>query len=330
MTDSRFIPIPLIRANPIDPATAIPEAAWTEADREAIRTVHTLYDEIDGMRSGYDRSRQNSIGPSEIGMECDLCFMRKMAELPKNANDDGSWKTQVGTYVHAGLERDFDAMFGDLGTRISEGELLIDEYAGRLLRGHCDMFVPNLPQDFSVKFEPSDYDGYDGTDHSVRAQRAEHAAALAAAPGIVVDWKIPSTDEDANGKLKPSTTMQKTVNGNLKREYVVQSMLYARGWVRLGYNVTHVVIYYIPSFGQLWHAKPVIMRYSPEWAAWGVQRWRSALDARNVFMGLGATEEEAWQQVIAAQRKASFCFSCKGYEELEQNAGGLAIFKGLK
>ena len=297
MSDSRFIPIPLIRTDPIDPKTAVSEADWTDADRAAIRTVHELYDEIDGMRGGYDRSLQRSIGPSELGTDCDKCFMRKMAEIPKSVHDNGSWKTQVGTYVHAGLEADFDRMFGHLGTRIAEGELTIDEYGGRILRGHCDMFVPNLRED-----QPQ-------TD----------------AFGVVVDWKIPSTDEDKRtGKLKPSATMAKVVAGKIGRQYLAQSMAYGHGWVRKGYNITHVVVFYIPSFGQLWDARPIIMRYSPEWAAWGIARWRAALDARDVFMSLGLDEEKAWRKIIDAQTKAGFCFSCKHYEELEES-GGLSI-----
>jgi len=297
MSHPNFIPISLIREDPAKPETAIPESEWNDADRAALRTVHELYADIDGFRAGYDRSKQRSIGPSELGLECNKCFMRKMGEVPKSVHDDGSWKTQVGTYVHAGLEQDFERRFGDAGTRMAEGELTIDTYKDRTLRGHCDMFVPNI----------------------VDGRPAEEAF------GIVVDWKIPSTSTDPRtGKLKPSTTMAKVVSGKIGQQYLAQSMAYARGWVLKGYNITHVVIYYIPSFGELWDARPIIMRYSPEWAAWGIARWRAALDARDVFMAFGETEEKAWEKIIAVQDKAKFCFSCKHYDEIEET-GGLSI-----
>ncbi len=45
-------------------------------------------------------------------------------------------------------------------------------------------------------------------------------------------------------------------------------------------------------------------------------------------MSMGATEQQAWAHLIKQQKKANFCFSCKGYEELEQTTGGLALLRG--
>lgn len=316
MSDPRFTPIALIRGRAADPKTAIPETEWTDADRIALSTMHDLYDDIDGFRDT-ERNLQTRIGISEIGMDCDKCFMRKMAERPKNPDKNGSWKTQVGTYVHAGLEADFVRRWGDSGLRLAEGRLVVDDYKGRELSGSCDMFVPNLPE---AKGGPR----LEYADLADAADAFEKA--MQAAPGVVVDWKIPSTDEDENGKLKPSSTMQKTINGKVSRQYLVQAMLYAHGWVRKGYNVTHTCIYFIPSFGQLWHAKPVLMRYDAELAAWGIARYRAAIDAMELFkMMNGGDETRAWDSVIDAQRKANFCFSCSEYEEMEQRMG----FEGL-
>lgn len=291
-----FTPIPLIRENMADPATTIPEAQWTDADHAALRALHTIYDEIDSFRDT-ERSRQTKIGPSEIGMDCDRCFMRKMAEKPKNQHDNGSWKTQVGTYVHAGLERDYRARLDLLFNRFPETRVIADMYRGRILDGSCDMFVPRADTDLP---------GF----------------------GLAVDWKIPSTDEDDKGKLKPSATMQKTIKGEVKRDYIVQANLYGRGYELKGLPVSHVCVFYIPSFGQLWHAKPILMRYDPKWAAWGVARWRAALDEHAALVDAHMSPEAAWDLLIEKAPKANFCFSCRKYEERDQNDSPLAIMRG--
>ena len=291
-----FTPIPLIREDPADPSTTIPEDQWSDADRAALRALSAVYDEIDSFRDT-ERSRQVKIGPSEVGMECDKCFMRKMAEKPKSPHDNGSWKTQVGTYVHAGLQADYQARLNLLFTRFPERRVIVDEYRDRVLDGSCDLFIPQAD---------TPIDGF----------------------GLVVDWKIPSTDEDGKGKLKPSATMQKTVKGDIKRDYVVQSNLYGRGYERLGLPVSHVCVFYIPSFGQLWHAKPILMRYDPKWAAWGVARWRAALDEHAELVATHMSAEAAWDLMIEKAPKANFCFSCKRYEEQEQAQSPLAILRG--
>lgn len=296
-----FTPIPLIRHDPADPATTIPESEWDHADRAAMAALHSIYDEIDSFRDT-ERNRQTRIGPSAVGMECDRCFMRKMAELPRPDAEMGSWKTQVGTYVHAGLQADYERRLELLFNRFPERRVVVDEYRGRTLDGSCDLFVPRAPH----PEEDRHLDGF----------------------GLVVDWKIPSTDEDDKGRLKPSTTMVKTAKGEIKREYIVQSNLYGRGYELLGMPVSHVCIFYIPSFGQLWHAKPILMRYDRRWAAWGVARWRAALDEHAALVETHMSEQAAWDLMIEKAAKAKFCFDCPRYEEQEQNASPLAILRG--
>lgn len=291
-----FQPIPMFRTNVLDPATQIPEAEWTDHDRAALETVGRIFDEIESFRDN-ERSRQLKIGPSEIGMECDKCFMRKMAKRPKGS-DNGSWKTQAGTYLHAGFEAEYRSRIGLLLRRFPEQKVLIDTYRGETLDGSCDLYVPPI--------EWPELDGF----------------------GMAVDWKFPSTDEDEKGKLKPSATMSAVAKGKLKRDYICQGNLYGRGWELRGLPVSHVVIFYIPTFGHLQHAKPVVMRYDPKWAAWGVARWRTALDEHAALVDTHISSDAAWDLLIEKAPKAHFCFSCKRYEKAEMDASPLKLLRG--
>jgi hypothetical protein len=123
------------------------------------------------------RSLQATIGVSEIGMSCQRCIIRKLAMLPKTL-EVGSWRAQLGTYVHGGLAEDFESRYGESGKVIIEQSLTVHTYKDFVLRGSCDAFFPN-----------------DGK-------------------GLVVDWKIvgdDTLDSVRNGKVKE----QYIVQGNL-------------------------------------------------------------------------------------------------------------------
>lgn len=89
-----------------------------------------------------DRGRQTQIGVSEVGMLCQRCVVRKLANLPKT-QDTGSWRAQLGTYVHAGLAEEFESRFGASGKVLIEHSLTVHTYKDFVLRGSCDAFFPN-------------------------------------------------------------------------------------------------------------------------------------------------------------------------------------------
>lgn len=88
-----------------------------------------------------DRGRQLALGVSEVGMDCRRCVARKLA-LYEKTQMTGSWRAQLGTYVHAGLAEDFAKKYTN-GELIIEDGLIVHQYKDFILRGHCDVFAPN-------------------------------------------------------------------------------------------------------------------------------------------------------------------------------------------
>ncbi len=59
------------------------------------------------------RSKQVSIGPSEIGHECLRRLAYKLIDIPKvNEGSNGNWAAQVGTAIHAHLAEIFAKIDG--------------------------------------------------------------------------------------------------------------------------------------------------------------------------------------------------------------------------
>lgn len=87
------------------------------------------------------RSLQVEIGVSEIGMSCQRCVARKMAEYEKSRKVS-SFRTTVGRYFHEGVAADFGKVFVN-GEMIIEDKLVVHRYKGWTLRGSCDVFLPN-------------------------------------------------------------------------------------------------------------------------------------------------------------------------------------------
>lgn len=79
------------------------------------------------------RSRQISIGPSELGEECTRKLAYKLLDWDKaNVTSSGSWAAQVGTAIHSHLEQIFS------GKEQYETESRVEIRAG--LRGTVDLF----------------------------------------------------------------------------------------------------------------------------------------------------------------------------------------------
>ena len=248
----------------------------TEADSLAVDMVHKLYAEVEATMNT-ERSKQQTIGISEIGSDCLRCVARKLSGLYTKPSSS-SWKAQVGTFIHAGLEEHFGnaKRVGDPWETDSaeqktptdadpvfwlERRLHILSYKSLELGGSCDMFVEG------------------------------------ATFGLVNDWKTQGA-----AKLK------KTASADIGNTYAVQMHTYGLGWELLGKKVTHVVLYALPRDGELSEAKPVLMRYDRQIAIDALGRLQILIDAAEII---------GWPQVIASQDRAGHCFDCPGYEKLE-------------
>ena len=115
-----------------------------------IVTAESILETIEGC-SITERGLQTSIGISEVGMACQRCVIRKLAEVPKTQMV-GSWRAQLGTYVHAGLETDLSQKFASEDA-IFEQRLLVHEYKSLSLAGSCDAFFPNEGAGFVVDWK---------------------------------------------------------------------------------------------------------------------------------------------------------------------------------
>jgi len=92
------------------------------------------------------RSRQVSIGPSELGEECTRKLAYKLLDWDKvNVTASGSWAAQVGTAIHSYLEQVFS------GKEAYETESRVEIRAG--LKGTVDLFHTerNMVLDWKTK-----------------------------------------------------------------------------------------------------------------------------------------------------------------------------------
>ncbi len=212
----------------------------SEGDQWALGMVHSIFGDVMSVMQT-ERSKQLKIGPSEIGDHCQKCLARKLSLLyPPELPGSDSWKAQIGTFGHAGLEEHF----GDIhplpwdpwesdGTESSSRFMVSgrDRYPATMtdphyhlerklhirpwLSGSCDMYVEGS---------------------------APH--------GLVVDWKF----QGAN-------TLKKSGSGKLSKTYFVQMNTYGLGYELLGMPVSHLVLFALPRDDELNAARPVLMRY---------------------------------------------------------------------
>jgi len=74
---------------------------WAQRYSRELRSVVTRY------ASQAPRTLQKSLGPSELGEECDRQVVGKMAAVKRTNNVYDPWASQMGTWGHAGLELAF-------------------------------------------------------------------------------------------------------------------------------------------------------------------------------------------------------------------------------
>lgn len=124
------------------------------------------------------------------------------------------------------------------------------------------------------------------------------AALIQDGKGVIVnDWKVVG---------KPGTSDAR--KGKVKDQYRVQAQLYGYGWEQKGFNVTHVALSFLPREEKLSEAVVVLMRYDRSVALTALAEVESMIDAAEIV---------GWEKVIDKYPKASFCFSCRVYEQTD-------------
>lgn len=120
---------------------------------------------------------------------------------------------------------------------------------------------------------------------------------------VVNDWKVVGNSSIADAR-----------RGKIKDQYRVQAMLYGYGWVQKGYNVTHVSLSFLPREDKLENAVVVMLRYDEKLALKSLAELESMIDAAELV---------GWDKVIEKQPKAGFCFSCRRYEQTDNDVDSL-------
>lgn len=117
--------------------------------------------------------------------------------------------------------------------------------------------------------------------------------------GVVNDWKVVG-----------NTALNDARKGKVKQQYRVQAMLYGYGWEQKGFDVTHVSLSFLPREEKLEDAVVAIMRYDKQLALESLAELESMIDAAEIV---------GWDAVIEKAPKASFCFSCRRYDQTDGN-----------
>lgn len=273
---------------------------YSPADEAAVRQIYSLHNDVRETMNT-ERSKQQTIGISEIGMDCRKCVARKLSGLYVKVADP-SWKAQVGTFIHAGLEDHFGTKYYDRNGKypkmsaehepdflpgglvaqqatdthpfyVPERRLQILKYGSLDLGGSCDLFVQG------------------------------------ASFGIVDDWKTQGSE-----KLR-----LKTGKGDIGQQYTVQMHTYGLGYEMLGYHVTHVLLYALPRDGELDAAKPVLARYDRDIALEALTKLQTMIDVAEIV---------GWEKLIAVTPRASWCWECDRYDSQDDDSFVRSIVGG--
>ena len=114
---------------------------------------------------------------------------------------------------------------------------------------------------------------------------------------IVNDWKVVG---------KQGVT--DAAKGKIKDQYRIQAQLYGYGWEQKGFDVSHVALSFLPREDKLENAVVVLMNYDRAVALTALAEVESMIDAAEIV---------GWEKVIDKAPKASFCFSCRVYEQTD-------------
>lgn len=288
--------------NPIfQPVVMIPEAQQTDVDKAAIAQIYTIQNEIRSTMAT-ERNLQTTIGVSEIGHDCPRCLARLLSgEHPKVRNPDEGWKAMVGTFGHAGLEEHFRKKYAGRDGLATQADILEGVYE------LSPTGVPYLPA-AQVRAFATDEAPWFIPERKVQVHQYKQLNLAGSCDlfiqgatfGIVDDWKF-------QGPKK----LVKTAKGDIGGQYTVQGNGYCLGYEKLGFLVTHFLLYALPRDGELPEAKPVLMRYDRSVIEAALKHAENLIDAAEVI---------GWDAVIEAQKPASFCFDCRRYETYDDAA----------
>lgn len=124
------------------PATTHPTCLMVEEptgqDPFALMLKQQLTDIIQWYDQENPRSKQQAIGPSEIGDPCDRRIAYRLADIPTVNNWMDPWAGIVGTALHSWLEKAVSAWCKAQGTGawMTETTLYLNEF----IEGHADLY----------------------------------------------------------------------------------------------------------------------------------------------------------------------------------------------
>lgn len=97
---------------------------------------------IESAIAAHPRSRQKTIGPSELGTPCVRRVGYRLAGTSPVARSRPGWKPTVGTAVHSWLEAGMTAANSALGYErfLIETKVDVGVLAGQPVTGHCDLY----------------------------------------------------------------------------------------------------------------------------------------------------------------------------------------------
>lgn len=225
------------------------------------------------------RSLQKRIGPSELGTECQHCLAAKLAGWER-IEPTVAWLPFIGTCVHEHYEHLF--------TVLNEQETKPD---GR----------PVFLTEQRVTVGQLDGEDITGSTDLYLPDQAGYANT-----GMTVDWKI----------VGKTTLEEVKRTGQPSQRYIVQAMLYARGWNLAGWPTSHVCIYFQPRnavslrAGHIWTAE-----YDEQIALKALEHAQSLLNNLHALEAVSTTVRDRW---ITSLPRAEHCWDCAKYTDYRQ------------
>lgn len=193
-----------------------------------------------GIRA-HERTLQTAIGASEIGTPCPRRLGFQLADVEKvNVDDEEPWRPTVGTAVHTWLQVEAIERYNAERRKevkrdgTCDHEWCIAAYANNEGEMHLDRFLVEQRVPVGTIFEQTINGTIDVYDRLTKS---------------VIDWKIVG-----NATLKSARA------GHVNEGYRVQGNVYGRGLVAQGFEVEWVIIFFLPSAGELsdrvFHCEP--------------------------------------------------------------------------
>lgn len=111
-----------------------------EGQEFADHFAQELLDTITEAIRNRPRSLQREIGPSELGVPCDRALLHKLAEEDEPRERGPAWKPEVGTALHAMMERLFSTDEKVEDGWLTEENLLVGDVGGTGITGSADLY----------------------------------------------------------------------------------------------------------------------------------------------------------------------------------------------